>query len=62
MPGSHCEPLHTQLQAMETSSQGGGDMLPSHVCASEPGDVVMFDMRCWFVPIAHWDAALLLFC
>lgn len=23
------------------------DLLPSYVCASVPGDVVMFDMRCF---------------
>eukprot|EP01051_Picozoa_sp_SAG22_P014636 SAG22_NODE_1806_length_3531_cov_2.206294_2_plen_117_part_00 len=46
VPGSHLEPLHGELVAMGVGSHTT-DLLPSHVCASEPGDVVMFDMRCF---------------
>ena len=46
VPGSHKKPLHDDLRAY---LQGGRELerIPSHTCASEPGDVVAFDVRCW---------------
>lgn len=40
VPGSHLEPLHTQLQEMRVGSHTE-DLLPSYSCDSMPGDVVM---------------------
>ena len=40
VPGSHFEPLHTELREMGVGSQTE-DLLPSYVCDSTPGDVVM---------------------
>lgn len=46
VPGSHLEPLHSLLREMGVG-QHQEDLLPSYVCSSLPGDVVMFDMRCF---------------
>eukprot|EP01045_Picozoa_sp_COSAG04_P004267 COSAG04_NODE_183_length_21161_cov_4.562693_11_plen_76_part_00 len=40
VPGSHFEPLHTELREMGVGSHTE-DLLPSYVCDSTPGDVVM---------------------
>ena len=47
MPGSHKNPMHSELRKnMEAMDLAPRD-LPAYVCTSEPGDVVAFDMRCW---------------
>ena len=58
VPGSHLSPWHEQLAAY-SSKAGAGDSgnpdallvevgaLPATVCATEPGDVVLFDLRTW---------------
>ena len=43
VPGSHLEPLHTELRALT----GLGEKLPSYACVSQPGDIVAFNMRCY---------------
>lgn len=45
MPGSHKRPLHDDLRAFLQGREL--TQIPSHICASEPVDVIAFDMRCW---------------
>lgn len=47
IPGSHLEPLHSSLR--EDLKGLGLDIrdVPAHVCMTEPGDVVAFDVRLW---------------
>jgi len=48
MPGSHREPMHSEL-----SSWAAGEMLedlPCHICEAEPGDVIGYAQRLW-VPL-----------
>ncbi|MCZ6676313.1 MAG: phytanoyl-CoA dioxygenase family protein [Candidatus Poribacteria bacterium] len=54
IPGSHKNPLHTEVR--ENLSQLGLEIcnVPAYVCESEPGDVVAFDVRCWH---ASWGGA-----
>ena len=60
IPGSHLEPLHSTLQAGRSSvtvsdsrpademtallSEDDGTRVPQYVCATQPGDVVAFDV------------------
>jgi len=47
IPGSHRNPWHDELRAgLRESGLDFGDV-PACVCASEPGDVVAFDLRLW---------------
>ena len=47
IPGSHRDPLYTDLwekiKAPDVDVRG----IPSHVCPSGPGDIVAFDLRLW---------------
>ena len=47
VPGSHLQPFHHQIGVAMESLQLAIDQVPNHVCESQPGDVVAFDMRCW---------------
>lgn len=47
IPGSHTPTFHAQLQASLKSLEMPVTDVPAHVCVSNPGDVVAFDMRCW---------------
>ena len=47
IPGSHNRPFHYALRSSLESLELEVPGVPAHVCASEPGDVVAFDMRCW---------------
>lgn len=58
MPASHKAPYHDELRAnlgmhMEKAGFGVTD-LPAYICVSEPGDVVLFDMRTWH---ASWGGS-----
>lgn len=47
IPGSHRDPLHSDLREnMKTLNLAIPDV-PGYVCTSEPGDVVAFDLRLW---------------
>ena len=47
IPGSHNRVFHDQIrESLESLALGVADV-PAYVCASSPGDVVPFDMRCW---------------
>jgi len=54
IPGSHKDPLHTELR--QNVSQFGLDVcdVPAYVCESAPGDVIAFDVRCWH---ASWGGS-----
>ena len=54
IPGSHKNPMHTDLR--ENLNGLGLEIcdVPGYVCKSEPGDVVAFDMRCWH---ASWGGS-----
>lgn len=45
VPGSHKRPLHDDIRAYICGRES--ERIPAHICVSEPGDVVAFDMRCW---------------
>ena len=47
IPGSHRNPYHGELKRVMPELDLAIDEVPSHVCASEPGDVVGFDLRLW---------------
>lgn len=47
IPGSHQLPLHEELDGKVGARELAVDELPGFVCASEPGDVVAFDLRLW---------------
>ena len=47
IPGSHKNPLHTDIQQNLGNLGLNIREVPSYVCASEPGDVVAFDLRLW---------------
>ena len=56
IPGSHKEPLHSDIKkiTLKESSEGiideGGldvDEMPAYVARSQPGDVIAFDNRTW---------------
>lgn len=47
IPGSHRQPYHKALkEAMPEMNMNVQDV-PAHICTSEPGDVVAFDLRCF---------------
>lgn len=48
VPGSHQEPLFSQLskKSKETFDCEPHD-LPSYVCNSDPGDIIIFHLSCW---------------
>ena len=46
IPGSHKNPLHSEV-AEYLGKSGGIRDVPGYVCESEPGDVVAFDLRLW---------------
>ena len=53
MPGSHAEPLRTMVRTFDrrVTAQSNADgsetveRIPEHVCETEPGDVIAFDLR-----------------
>ncbi len=47
IPGSHHQPLHDELRESMETLQLKIPEVPGYVCASEPGDVVAFDLRTW---------------
>lgn len=47
LPGSHICPFHDELRQAREASRLDLDEVPAFVCASEPGDVVAFDLRLW---------------
>ena len=47
VPGSHNRFFHEQIRNTWDTMDLGVPDVPAHVCVSEPGDVVAFDMRCW---------------
>ena len=47
IPGSHNRVFHDQIRDTLASLELGVADVPASVCASSPGDVVPFDMRCW---------------
>ncbi len=47
IPGSHRNPYHGELKRVMPDLELPIEAVPSHVCASEPGDVVGFDLRLW---------------
>ena len=47
IPGSHRQPYHQQVSEALEAMALPIDEVASHICASTPGDVVAFDMRCW---------------
>ena len=47
IPGSHCNPLHEAVRENLQAMDLGVDAVPAHVCVSQPGDAVAFDLRLW---------------
>lgn len=47
IPGSHRNPYHSELRKVMPELGLSVEDVPSHVCTSEPGDVVGFDLRLW---------------
>ena len=47
IPGSHNRAFHDQIRDSLESLELGVAGVPAYACASNPGDVVAFDMRCW---------------
>ena len=47
VPGSQRRAFHEQVAETLEHTDLAIDQVPAHVCVSEPGDVVAFDMRCW---------------
>ncbi len=47
IPGSHKEPLHSEIKTNLERMEIDIPDVPGYVCASSPGDVVAFDMRTW---------------
>ena len=47
IPGSHQQAFHEQLRASLPALDLAVADVPAYVCASHPGDVVAFNMRCW---------------
>ena len=63
IPGSHKEPLHSDMKrvTLKDSNLGEGDGLglsveeiPAYVAKSDPGDVIIFDNRTWH---ASWGGS-----
>ena len=55
IPGSHNRAFHEHLHESMPSLDLEVADVPAHVCDSDPGDVVAFDMRCWHA--SHGGAA-----
>ena len=47
IPGSHNRAYHEQVRDSLPALNLAVADVPAYVCASDPGDVVAFDMRCW---------------
>ena len=47
IPGSHNRAFHEQVRDSLPALDLSVAEVPAYVCASGPGDVVAFDMRCW---------------
>jgi hypothetical protein len=47
IPGSHKDPFHSEVKENLGKSGVTTREVPAHVCTSEPGDVVAFDLRLW---------------
>ena len=47
VPGSHRNPLYTNLRERIGAKEREIREVPSYVCKSEPGDIVAFDLRLW---------------
>ena len=47
IPGSHRNPLHADIQDRIKELDLPIRDLPCHICESEPGDLVAFDVRLW---------------
>lgn len=47
IPGSHRNPYWTDLDTEVKAREAEIRDLPSHVCSSQPGDLVGFDVRLW---------------
>jgi len=58
IPGSHREPLHS---AIENDPQAAYDLrpeqMPAHVFASEPGDVLVFNIGLWHAAFGGWPGS-----
>ena len=55
IPGSHNRAFHEQVRDSLPALNLSVADVPAFVCASDPGDVVAFDMRCWHA--SHGGAA-----
>ncbi len=55
IPGSHGRAFHDRIRGSLESLDLAVADVPAYVCASCPGDVVAFDMRCWHA--SHGGAA-----
>jgi len=47
VPGSHRDPLHSEVGRHLSHPEVDIRDVPNYICASEPGDVVAFDVRLW---------------
>ena len=47
IPGSHRNPLHDSLKEQLALMDLGVDAVPAYTCVSQPGDIVVFDLRLW---------------
>ena len=58
IPGSHLDPLHSDLREVRARQRlggthpigqalGGVENVPSYVCETDPGDILAFDLRLW---------------
>ena len=55
IPGSHQRDFHVEVRDSLPALNLSVAAVPAYVCASHPGDVVAFDMRCWHA--SHGGAA-----
>ena len=64
IPGSHREPLHSDVKKISLKESNKGiinevglniDEMPAYVAVSQPGDVVIFDSRAWH---ASWGGGV----
>lgn len=47
IPGSHHDPYHSEVKEHMIQVKPEFRDVPAYVCASQPGDVVAFDLRLW---------------
>jgi hypothetical protein len=47
IPGSHRNPMHEAVRENLAAMELAINAVPGHVCVSEPGDAVAFDLRLW---------------